>query len=64
MFSNEDQVICWIKFYARCCLCNMNLAYKLHILMKLPTARISRHNSIDFREDNNVIFTTATTFIA
>ena len=64
MFSNEDQVICWIKVYARCCLFNMNFAYKLHILMKLPTARISHHNRIDFKEEHNVIFTTATTFIA
>ena len=43
---------------------NMNFAYKLHILMKLPTARISHHNRIDFKEEHNVIFTTATTFIA
>lgn len=64
MFSNEDQVICWLKDYARCCLFNMNFAYKLHILTKLPTARISHHNRIDFKEEHNVIFTTATTFIA
>lgn len=64
MFINEDQLICWIKVYTRCCLFNMNFAYKLHILTKIPTARISHHNIIDFKEEHNDIFTTATTFIA